>query len=71
MKVPAALYEDIQKALIEVLPLNQEVGWADIVKGVSARVTIKNWLIVRGALQGLPNTKRTASIHEEKYIRKS
>jgi hypothetical protein len=44
--------------------------WKKIVEAVSAEMTIKNWLDVRGVLQYMINNnmvKRVASVHVEDY----
>ncbi len=46
--------------------------WSSIVEYVGKQHAVKNWMYVRGELQGLINAKlvkRTSDIHSEVYVR--
>ncbi len=60
-----------QRALYECIT-KDGTNWCDIVAHIKLHYTVKNWMHVRGELQGLINAKlvqRTQDVHNEVYLR--
>ena len=66
-KKQAKIYDIIAKLLLD----SPEVSWGDIMTAIKAEMDIKNWLDVRGCVQGLKDTDlitRTDDLHNENYV---
>jgi hypothetical protein len=63
--------EKILKAIQTALS-NGSCEWSDIVKSVNdAKITIKNWMTVRGVLQWMIDNNmitRVNNVHKEQYV---
>lgn len=64
----------IQIVIVETIEKNDNGGeWSQIVEAIkNAGIKVKNWLTVRGELQGLINAgtiSRTKNLHKEIYVK--
>jgi hypothetical protein len=63
--------EKIAKAIQNAIR-NGSCEWSDIVQSINdAKITIKNWMTVRGVLQWMLDEKiivRVNNVHKEQYI---
>jgi len=66
----AALVETAKLITLNTRVHKKNTNWHELVEAISAKYTVRNWMVVRNALQGLIRTGlvvRTNSVSSEAY----